>query len=453
MISMDFLSKRVAGTEFIDFQNGDFYSDLKEVLKEHITDTEDGPVLGDNVADQLKTVMAKYTGFSNITLKFTETDNLSVDVGYFSPGHVLNNAGVEVLLRPTQTTLYRWFLENKSKVFKGGVDYKTGRVTGSFCTIPVDLSINVNLSRYFPTKKTQKFDVPIEGILAGGIAHELGHVWSGCMMLATVLEDNLVAQTALRQYRNAQQPEDRVVVLKDTATLLGLGPTKGDELVEFAKNSNDETFMLYYTKLVSQRNNQRALSVGVTEMTAEVVADMYAIRMGCDKGVIAAIGTLVDRGVIVPMLENFMGSCAVAAMMMYFTMFPVVLFSGAAVTIPIVGGITFSLALILGYFSRGYSGIYNADHRRMDDALRQLIAKLKDNRKLPSKEKAELIDDINKLLEVTKKLRPWYDGTGLYRLMGWVFSGSDFKLKEIEHFTQVLNNNEINVLSEQLKGV
>jgi len=457
MISMDFLSKlpnaRVTGTEFIDFQNADFYNAMCSVLKEHIRVIDGQSRLEDSAEEAMKKLIETYIGFNNITIKWLDTGNMYVDTGYFSPGHVLNNQGVDHLLKATQTTLYRWYSENKSKVFKGGVDYTTGKVFGSFCSIPIELGINRNLDAYFPPDKVAKWGVPVEGMATGAITHEMGHAWSGCMMLMTVLEDNLVAQTALQFYRGAKRHEDRVVVLKDAATLLGMKPAKQDELLEFSRNEGDEAFMLYFTKMTVQRNNQRALSVGVTQMTSEVVADMYAIRMGCDKGIVAAIGVLTDRGIIVPIMENFLFSCSASIMFMYLTMIPVTLGGAAMAIIPIVGGVTFALSFVLGYFARGYSDIYNADHRRMEDAIRQLIAKLKDSKKMPANDKNQLVTEITKLLDINKKMRPWYEGSAVGRAFGWVFSGADFKLKEIEHYTQALNNNEISVFSEQLKGI
>ena len=449
MISMDFLSKRVAGTEFIDFQNTEFYEELSACIKEHIRDTGAGEVFEETAIPQLQKLVELYTGFSNVTFKFADTGNPYVDTGYFSPNHVLNNAGVDQLVKSSDTTLYRWFTENKVKVFKGGIDYRTGRVTGAFKTIPITLGINRNFEQYFPRKGREKWGVPPEGILASVLTHELGHAFAGCMMMLTVLEDNLVAQAALSRYRGATRTEDRVVVLKDTAALLAMKPAKIEELMEFAKGENDESFLLYFTKLTTQRNSQRALSVGVPQMTAEVVADMYAIRMGCSKGIVAAIGTMVDRGVIVPLVENFLMSITAMWLSAWVAVIPGInLFFLFGVMISV-----FTLTFILGFFAHGYSDINNAGHRRLEDAIRQLIAKVQDNKSMPSNEKAALVKEITHLLEEMKKLQPWFEGTVIHRMMGWVFAGSDFKLREIEHFTQALNNNEIILLPEQLKGV
>lgn len=453
MISMDFLSKSVAGTEFIDFQNDNFYKQMKACFKEHIRQVDGRPVLEPSVEEPLLKLIATYTGFTNITFEFMDEGNLWVDTGYFSPSHVLNNDGVDRYFSTSQTTLYRWYQENKVKIFKGRIDYSTGRVGGSFCTIPIKLGICRYMENYFPAKQVAKYGEPLEGLMAGALCHELGHAFSGCVMLLTLMEDNIVAQAALNAYRNSKRTEDRVVVLKDTATILGLKPSNTEDLLEFAKGENDESFMLYFTKMTSQRNSQRALSVGVPNMTSEVLADMYAIRMGCSKGIVAAIGTMIDRGIIVPLVENFLMSCSMAVLGMYGGIVTLTLIGGSYMAIVPIMAFVFSLSFIIGFFNNAYSGVYNADHRRMEDAIRQLIAKVKEDKKMPAKDRADLVKDITVLLDANKKIQPWYEGTALYRTMGWVFSGSDFKRREVEHYTQALNNHELTVLSEQLKGV
>jgi hypothetical protein len=457
MIDMDFLVRKeqVAGLEFMQFQNDSFYVTLVAVIKEHLSYATKVPVLQKTVQEPLLKVLKDYTGFENITINFMERDNLYMDTGYFSPGHVINIKGIEYWLDSSDTTIYRWFTQNKDKIFKGSVDYKTGKVGGSFKTIPLELGINVNVSEYFGVKETERWKCTTEELAAGGIVHEMGHAFSGCMMMASTFHDNVVAQAAIAAYRNCKRDEDRVVVLKDSATLLGLKEPKQDELIEFAKQSNDESFLMYYTKMTAQRNSQRALSVGVAEMTSEVVADMYALRMGCDKGIVAAIGVLTSRGVVSSFLNNMLISTMMGLWAGYFTALPALIVGGSISGGVVIGAaaLGFVITFTLNYFAPSYSGVYNSDPRRMEDAVRQLIAKVKECKDMPSSDKSKLIDEVGQLLKLLEKNRSWYDNTVIYRAMGWVFSGSDFKLREIEHFTQALNNNEMTVLAERLKGV
>lgn len=455
MISMAFLPKLVGGNEFIDFQTTRFYNILSSKLAQHIVIENDKPILKDSSKKDILETIAAFTGFNNITIKFEDAGNLAVDTGFFSPNNVLNNEGLDQVLNITKTTLYRWYRENKTKVFKGDIDYSTGKVKGSFQTVPVTLYINQNLSDTFPAEKVAKSGEPIEGLLAGALTHEMGHVFGGCMMIHTQASDNVAAKAGLSYYRDAQRAEDRVVILRETAAILEEDPAKQAELQAIAQDPKDEAFILYFNKLVTQRNTRRSLSVGVERMSSEVIADMYAIRMGCHKGVIAAVSALVDSGNIVIITTSLMNATLLTLMvqMIFLPGFVTLLVAGGAGPFLFFTGVIFTATFIADYFSKGYSGIYNADHRRFDDALRQMIAKVKEDKNINASDRAGLIKDIEGLLEINKTLKPWYDNTVLYRVMGWMFTGGDFKLSEVEHYTQTLINHELNLLPSKLAAL
>lgn len=449
MISMKFLDGHVDGLEFIEFQKNDFYRKLSEHLKPFISEDN---VLDPKCAPGVKALIKEFTGFDDVKLTFKPEGNFNVDVGFFSPNNVINNQHVDDLLKVNESTLYRWFAKNKEKIFKGSIDYKTGKVGGSFTEVPVVININPKLDETFPKEKVQKFGVPMEGVTTGAIAHEIGHVFGACMMMLTTASDNVLAKATLMHYRGANK-EDRVVVLKDMASILDMKAPKQDELEALAEQEGDGTIFLYFNKMISQRNTSRSLSVGVTTMSSEVIADMYAIRMGCDKGVIAAISILTDHGCIVTILNSliiaglltilFTGNLTIIALIL------------GAPTAPMLAmvGTFFGVMFFVDYFGRGYSGIYNAPHRRMEDALRGLIAKFKDDKNIDAEQRKELVLEIEKLLVLNKKLQPWINNTFIYRTIGWLFSGSDFKAREVEHYTQALANHELNLFSHQLKQV
>lgn len=449
MISMKFLDGHVDGLEFIEFQKSDLYRKLSEHIKSFI---DEDNKLDQKCAAGIKALLKEHTGFSNIKITFKPEGNFNVDVGFFSPNHVINNQFVDDLLKVNETTLYRWFSKNKDKIFKGSIDYKTGKVDGSFAEVPVIMNINPDLNQTFPKDKVAKFGVPLEGVVAGAIAHETGHIFGACMMLQTNASDNVLAKAALMHYRGANK-EDRVVVLKDIASVLDMKVPKQDELESLAGQEGDETIFLYFNKMISQRNTSRSLSVGVSKMSSEVVADMYAIRMGCDKGVIAAIAILTDHGCITTVLNSLIVAGLLTTLFTgNLTIIALILGAPVAPTFAMVGTF-FSVMFFIDYFGRGYSGVYNADHRRMDDALRGLIAKFKDDKNIDSNQRKELVLEIEKLLVLNNKLKPWFANTAIYRAVGWLFSGSDFKAQEVEHYTQVLSNHELNLFSHQLKQV
>ena len=453
MLSMSFLTQPRGGLEFIDFQNDDFNNKMSGFLEQNINDNG---VLSKDSVKGIKEIIQEFTGFRSVKVDLVEEGNLSVNVGYFSPNHVLNSEAVDIMLKPSQTTLYKWFVQNKDKVFKGGVDFRTGKVTGSFQDLPITLHINVNLNKTFPPDIIQKYTVPLHGVLTGAIAHEMGHCYGGCALMSTIAADNVIAKAALHHYKGQQSVEDRVVVLQDINRLLDLPQTKQEELQALAQNEDQSTAILYFNKLANQRNTSRALSLGVETMSSEVIADVYAIRMGCGKEVVAAIGALVDRGCITTVLNALMSGILytiISGLIMAGNLL-VALLAGIPGSVLIGGALLiFMISTVMSYFMPGFAGVYNADHRRFEDAVRQLIAKIKEVKDMPAKDKELLLTDIEKMLEINKTLKPWYEGTLVKRTIGWMLRGGDFKKQEHEHFTQVLANNEMTVLAERLKNL
>ena len=450
MISIDFLNYKVDGMEFMEFQDTQFYNKFSGFLKDYISEEA---VLSDECIKGMKAIIKEFTGFENISVKITDEGNLAVDTGFFSPNHILNNEDIDQYLKHTQTTLYRWFSQNKERIFKGGVDYRTGKVTGGFKNIPVKLYINKNLKVTFPDAKVAKYKVPLHGILAGCITHELGHIFGGCMMMATAASDNVLAKAGLSYYKQALTKEDRVVVLQDTANLMEVKASELAELQAIAESDNEGAFVLYYNKLITKRNEQRSLSMGVAAMSSEVIADMYAIRMGCGESIIAAIGIMVDTGAVETFFNTMMLSIVSTLLISAITLpsiMSLVMVFGFGVGVGIVGTI-FALSAITVYFSGSYSGTYNADNRRFDDALRQLIAKFKEEKDIPSEDRQTALAKLQEYVDINNKLKPWYENTIIRRMLGRVFQGSDFTKVEVEHYTSVLSNHEINLLGDQLK--
>lgn len=440
MLKPEFIRSPVTGLEFLDWQNDNFFNELTELFNKHIENN----VLSESFfADdaEIKTIIEKYTGFSNIKLIPTKVGNLAIDTGYIAPNSIINNKLVDEFISHTKTQLYKSFKEDSEKVFKGSIDYTSGKVSGGFSTLPFELYINVNLNSYLPPKLVSRFNATLAELMAGVLAHELGHAFSGCMLLHTTVKDNMLLKAGLRAFKEVHTNEERFVILRDTKNLLDI---KEDDktLSELSKSSDENTYVLYYSKMLTRRNNNRALSLGVTEMTSEVLADMYAIRMGCGKGILAAINVLASTS-----KGSRLGVSLVNALVV------TLLSAGLIIVLELT---IIELSLLVGligfigtYFSRGFSGIYNADHRRLEDGIRQLIAKLKEDKNLKHSEKQLLVNEIQTLLKEYQKIKPWYENTIIRRLMGRVFQGGDFKYVEMEHFTSVLQNHEVNLLSGQ----
>lgn len=455
MISINFLSppKYLEGMEFMDFQNSNFFDELRRCVRDSLDEFEGQTILTAGVEHDLYTIIEKYTGFRNIELKLESEGNLGVDVAYFSPKHVLNSEGIDFYFSAGQSTLGKWFQQNKGKIFKGEVDYATGKVSGAFADLPVKLYINRFVKETFPMAYLEKYRTTVADVLAACIVHELGHIFGGCMMVAQVSKDNIVLRAAIENLTSTDRVEDRVVIIKDAAKLLDLDDVKDKDALAIASgNAGKGEYLMYFTKMTGQRNTNRCLSLGVPQMTSEVLADAYAIRMGCERGLMPALAILYEsRKAVILCTGIWMG---VLASIVTIFAFPWILLGSGLIGLFTYGFFWAMFGWILTYFQLQYSWDYNSPHRRFDDAMRQLIAKFKEDKKLSPQDKIKLIKDLDQLLKLNNSMKPLFDNTVVYRTLGYIFnSGSDFKYNEFEHYTQVLANHEINLLGDKLANI
>lgn len=453
MIDINFLTPRkVDGLEFMDFQNRLFYHELRDLFELYISREGGKVLLKGSIEEDLYTIIQKYTGFANIKLKLVDWGNFAVDTAYFNPKNILNSQAAEDYFSPTDSTLGRWFAKNRNKVFKGGVDRTSGKVTGNFCDIPVELYINRYLDDTFDEVLVKKYNTDYASLCAGVVTHEFGHIWGGCVMITQAAEDNFVIKAAVEAVKQVTRREEVVVIIKDATKLLELDPVADKDIIEVIDGKNTEqATLMYFTKMLTQRNTRRALSLGVPQMTSEVLADAYAIRMGCDRGLMPALAILYTSG----------RSGIVKSAMWYslVSMFITEIMTRSITILAIVTGFTGVLLLFLGmtamlsvlfYIGMSQPGDYNSDYRRYDDAIRQLIARFKEDKNLSAQDRAIAIKELDKYLELNKAMKPLIENTVVHRFLGWLINGSDFKRNEFEHYTQVLANHEINLLGDKL---
>ena len=141
MIGIEFLrTKNVDGLEFLDFQNKSFASTLTNLFNEHIIDVLGRKQLSATVKQELYKILNDYTGFRNIKLTLMDIGDLGIDVAYFSPRHILNSKMADLYAPMREMTMYKWFTKNGETIFNGGIDFTTGKVTGSFRDLPIRLN-------------------------------------------------------------------------------------------------------------------------------------------------------------------------------------------------------------------------------------------------------------------------------------------------------------------------
>lgn len=446
MLGIDFLrhGKR-SGLEFIDFQNPGFKDELVAAIEPHVMDKSGESVLQGSVKEDILPIIEKYCGFTNITVEMMNDANFMVDVGYLSPSNILNIKGIENWFDISESTLNQWYAKTKNKVFKGSIDYTTGKVAGAYAELPIKLYLGKPVGKIFSKKEIQKLSITIAEMIGGCIAHEIGHCFSACAMIDISANDNFVMRGALSALGAANTKEKRVTIIRNASNLLESEIESGDKVDLIAETEQPEEILIYFNALINRRNTKRALSMGVDEMSSEVLADMYAIRMGFDRGITATLKIFASKRV-----KDIFATTGYVMLVISGIFMQMLLVSPLVYLLVMMGMLTLTFTLIYGAFT--YSGTYNSPFRRFEDSIRQMIAKLKEV-DMSAKDKLQLAETIEILLKQCEKYRPIISGTVIDRMLGRVIQGSDYKYQEFEHFTQTIANNELEVLNTKLANL
>lgn len=445
MIDLSFLDNPhgLAGMEFMDFQRTTYFQLFSQLLQSSID--EEG-ILDDDFISPAKKLIKEYCGWENVEIELVDWGNLCVDAGYINPGNVFNMKDIEFYLSKNETTLAKFFKDNKTNIFKGDIDFKTGKVSGAYAKMPFTIYINKEVSELFVVEVMNKHSVSVAQALAATITHELGHMFGGVMMIHQTFRDNLIMMAAIDLIAKKDNTADRVVILKDAGYLLEIEGGEKIELQKLAESDNQSDYVLYMSKMTNKRNKSRALSLGVPDMNSEVIADAYSVRMGCALGLVAGLDALFVYSKKQGNMHMWFMSFIYAVLFVYMTMNVISLVG----FLMIIAG--FRVVLGLLNFKYGQtSDVYNTDYRRLMDISRDLILQLKADKTFSTAEKTAMIKQIEWTLQVAEKNKGFFEGTIVQRMLGWMNDFGDFKYKEIEHYTQSLANHELNLLTDKFK--
>lgn len=446
MIGMKFLRPvNVAGLEFMDFQNSNFFQELAEAFNSEI---ENGILVEE--PDVLKGIIERYTGMRNITLNLNDFGNLAVDAGYINPGNSFNIDGIEQYLSRNDSKLGQWFKNNREVFLKGSIDFETGKLGGSYAEIPFEFFINKNLETFISPKVLAKYNASYGEALAAGFIHECGHVIGGLMMVHTCCEDNIIQRAAIHFLSKQTNSVDRVSILKDAHAQLN-PDDKFDErqAIAIAENNDTTEYLVYFKKTSENRNVRRALSLGVPYMSSEVIADAYSIRMGCGKALTIGMAAIIAKGNERKHLK--MWAAAVITSAIFFGYFGLLV---GTINLALMGKFGLGLFAFFEFTSLVNGvvpGIYNTDYRRLLNIRQEMILKLKTIKDMDPLDRKRLITQLDYLLPIIEENKPFFEGKWFQRFALWLTNGSDGKYIDIEHYTQSITNHDVNVVAAKFQ--
>ncbi|AEV89537.1 putative virion structural protein [Pseudomonas phage OBP] len=441
MLDINFLNPKAplnfAGMEFMDYVSSDLYPSLIKFFSDYTFIDEETGLERINVSkesvERFHDIVFPLTGMDVLFTENALIGNMAVDVGYLSPHNLLNIAALDMYIDKEETNVARAMKVLKTDVLKGWVDTSTGKIGGDFSKVPITISVNVWADEWMKRKVLAKLKISLPEALAITVCHELGHVFTGFLYVTRTCFDAILPVIAIKQVCGGSiYGKERATIINDTLKELDIPPTAKVE--EVARMEEDQ-LAVYFSKAINNRDLNRTLSIGGAYRGSEVLADLYAVRMGCPKAMLAAAGALKST-------------------------FPD---KGTAV----LGGITFFLAVAGTSVLAGFAGVifagmlllrfgaynipnpsYDAPYRRMKNILRDTVVRLNDDKGMDKREKAKLLASAKEMETMISDSKPFFEGTGVQRLVGYILSGTDFRAADFEHYTEELIGHTLSLYKE-----
>lgn len=442
MLGIEFLNRpkelRFDGQEFMDYQKGDLFKDLVNSLDKILQMGKSGYVFErkENLVDEMEAVIKSHTGIS-LSLKPGDISNAAVDAGFINPGNVLNIKGVEQFFSAKDSSIGQTFKRLKVDVLKGWVDTSTGKVGGDFSKVEFGLYMNNFVDQFIRLKVIERYKVTMSEALAAVIIHECGHIFTGFLYVYRTVIDPIVAASAIRLIVDGKlYGKERVEVVKEAFKVMDVGQKVDEDAI--ADFTGDE-FIVYFNKAVGTRDTRRTLSLGTQDRSSEIYADLYAVRMGCPKTMIAALSALPTGTGVAAVISLQQMSVAVLALL---ACQPIIAaFCG-------VNAIFMTLCYLGAFLSP--NATYDTPYRRVKTILRDYVAQLNGQKGIDPKAKAQMLKDAKEMEIIVNNTKPFLEGTWVQRTVGYIFNGSDFRAQEFEHYTDELVGHTLSLYKDAI---
>lgn len=445
MLGIEFLNQprdikfNVAGLEFMDYQKGSLFKEMVEFFKSNL---KENPVTGyefvrvDAQVEKFEALIMQHTGM-NLNLSPLAVPNAAVDAGYISPHNVLNIKGIENFYAVKDSSVGQAFNRLKKDVLKGWIDTSTGTVGGDYSKVEFTLYVNNYLDHFLRSKFLARYKVTMAEALAAIVLHECGHIFTGLLHIHRAVIDPIIATTAARLIvDNKAYGKERVTIVKEALKAMDASQ-KVDERELDQLDGGD--IVVYFNKAMGSRDARRTLSLGTQDRASEIYADMYAIRMGCPKSLVAAMASYPNMN-------------GIGTVMMIYSLSA--LWIGVATCNPVLvalGAVQAGFySLIMLSQSLVPNNTYDTPYRRIKTILRDYIAQINSNKSLDKRDRIKMIADAKEMETIVNDSKPFLEGTAVQRMVSYLLNGSDFKAQEFEHYTDELLSHTLSLYENAL---
>lgn len=445
MLGIDFLQPprpiTVAGVEFMDYQDQKCYLDLVSIFNKTLVDevTENGNRVaftgGRDTLIAIEELIFNTFGIKTDVRAPSETvDTLAVDSGWFSPNHVFNNKGLDGVMNPSDSNIGRAFRRLRTDVLRGWVDTAKGKVGGDYSKVTFTLYTSKYIDSFLKSNILSRYNLTMSEGVAAFLLHEVGHIFTSFLFVTRNVIDTIMPAIAARMVIDGRKyGKERSAIIHQT--LSELECTTRPTVEELDKMGGQEIVVMF-DKAINTRDIRRTLSLGATDRGAEIYADLFAVRCGVPKALVGALLAL-DYGDILKRFSISMTSVAIASAIAVMPVFAVL-----SAVIGVLSGLLHAHAMT------NPNELYDSPYRRVKNLLRDQIIALNGAKYIDNRTKAQMLKDAKELEEMISESKPFFEGTAVQRLLGWIFSGSDFKAAEFEHYTDELVAHSLSIYKD-----
>lgn len=431
----------VDGFEFMDFQKPTVYKGLVEILNRVCKREADGDVVlkwNDNAIATFEDFILDSTGILVKVNDDNSVGNAAIEAGYFSPNNLLNIEGLDAWYDAKHTNVAQAMKTLRVDILKGWVDTSTGKVGGDFSKIQFNLWVQGYIDSFMKTKKLEKFNVTPAEAIAGIVLHELGHAFTAFVFAFQSALDAIFPLAAVRMAVNAQGENQRAQIIKDSLKAMECSEKIKDSDLHLLETS--EGISLFFDKALENRNLRRTLSLGVTSRSSESFADIFAVRMGAGRPLIAAIASMQRE--MPTFIRVFMSAYLFVIYAAWFN-------TGVGAAAVITYNTIISLLELTDRLVPDSS--YDSPYRRLRAMLREMISEIQSTDYLTPIDKKRTINNCKELAKKIEDEKSLLESTAVQRTLGWLCSGSDFRAQDFEHHTQDLMAHEISLYKDYFK--
>lgn len=351
----------------------------------------------------------------------------AVDTGYILPGHVFNNKQIEQWLDKDYSKFSEAFKDLKKNIIKGWADPKTGMLEGDFQNIPFTLMLSPTIAAKMNQEVLLKYKTTVPETMAAFILHECGHIYGGLLYVSSKVIDNVMVAQATKMYLKESDNVRRTVILKEALNEL-------DAISEIPTNEmSEEDVIVFFNKNIVNRDYRRSLSLGVANMSFEVIADAYASRFGAGHQLITGLAAF-GYASIWDATKILAFTAAIISIIFSLPYLPLFMLS--------------MVIYLIGYTMDVLTpGIYDVPYRRLKTILRDSITEM-NTISYPRSEKVKRIQELRKMDELVEENKSFLESTAFQRTMGWMVNGSDFRKTDFENYTADLVSTRLSLYSQ-----